>query len=144
MLLVVLWIMENVKDECPCLVELSVLVHFQRLHLEMRVDSFPESTKSLAASYQCNSFTPREKFICSNHRRTVCECATLFFHYFSCCLQTRTDGSKGLLVLEAIGCEILPYFDPCDNDGDLAALTKRDHRAVLISQKDERRADTEE
>lgn len=38
----------------------------------------------------------------------------------------------------------MPYVDLCDNDGDLAALTKCDRRTVLTSPINERRADTEE
>lgn len=47
MLLMVLWVIENVKDECSRLFDLSVLVQLYRLGLEMGVYSFPEPTKSL-------------------------------------------------------------------------------------------------
>ena len=55
-LLVVLGVIEKVKDEYFRLLELNVLVHFHRLRLEMRVDGFPKTTKTFTAAYQRNSF----------------------------------------------------------------------------------------
>jgi len=37
----------------------------------------------------------------------------------------------------------VPYVDSCNNDGDLAASTKRNHGTVLTGPIDERRTDTE-
>ena len=49
-LLMVLGVIEKVKDEYFRLLELNVLVHFHRLRLEMRVDGFPETTKAFTAA----------------------------------------------------------------------------------------------
>lgn len=83
MLLMIVWVIEEVKNECPRVFELNVLVHFHRLCLEMRVDGFPEPTESFAGADQCYSFISGEKFTGTNHSRTISEYATLFFHYFS-------------------------------------------------------------
>ena len=91
MFLMVLRVIENVEDEFSRLLALSILVRFDRLCLEVRVDSLPQSTKPFSTTYQCDSFASREKFIGGNHRRAICKCTTLSFHYFGCCLRTRNQ-----------------------------------------------------
>ena len=53
---------------------------------------------------------------------------------------------QGPLASEATGgtSKTLPYVDSCNNDGNLAASMKRDHRTIFTGPIDKRRADAEE